>query len=244
MSETPAPQSNQDYCAAQLRARDEERWFALQYARARDKRALIALYAFAAEVRRIPSSVSEPPLGEIRLQWWRDALGEITRADEPRAHPLVAEIAANWIQLAPIRDAMVEILDGTARALYVPQFSDADDLAGFVAKAQVPIDMAAWRILAGDDAAVAQVKRAAEIYAMAKMLPRLNAPVFDEVFDRCAQGQSVAANSIKHANEHTAPIVLPFLCVGGYLRLARGQASPLSRLRKRLRMFVGMAFGR
>ena len=35
---------------------------------------LFALYGFAAEIARIPDQVSEPTLGEIRLQWWRDAL--------------------------------------------------------------------------------------------------------------------------------------------------------------------------
>ena len=35
---------------------------------------LITLTAFAGELDRIPRSVSEPMMGAIRLQWWRDAL--------------------------------------------------------------------------------------------------------------------------------------------------------------------------
>ena len=35
---------------------------------------LFALYAFNVELARIGEQVSEPQLGEIRLQWWRDAL--------------------------------------------------------------------------------------------------------------------------------------------------------------------------
>lgn len=57
-----------------------------------DKRdALITLYAFDYEIKRIPSLVSEPMLGEIRLQWWREALnGE--RSEEARMNPLASAV--------------------------------------------------------------------------------------------------------------------------------------------------------
>ena len=32
---------------------------------------LIALGAFSAEIEKIPLTVSEPHLGEVRIQWWR-----------------------------------------------------------------------------------------------------------------------------------------------------------------------------
>ena len=35
---------------------------------------LITLAAYCGEVRRIPLSVSDATLGEIRLQWWRDVV--------------------------------------------------------------------------------------------------------------------------------------------------------------------------
>lgn len=35
-------------------------------------------------------------LGQIRLQWWRDALEEIRRGDEPRRHPAVLQLAS-WM---------------------------------------------------------------------------------------------------------------------------------------------------
>ena len=48
--------------------------------------ALLSLYAFAVEIKRIPLVVSEPALGEIRMQWWIDGLkGE--RGGELQSHP-------------------------------------------------------------------------------------------------------------------------------------------------------------
>jgi phytoene synthase len=48
--------------------------------------ALLSLHAFAVEIKRIPTLVSEPALGEIRMQWWIDGLkGE--RGGELQSHP-------------------------------------------------------------------------------------------------------------------------------------------------------------
>lgn len=40
--------------------------------------ALWTVYAFNAELGRIRDTVTEPVLGHIRFQWWRDTLGELT----------------------------------------------------------------------------------------------------------------------------------------------------------------------
>ena len=237
------PSTDQLYCAAQLRARDELRWFALQYARPDDQRALTALYAFSAEIARVPSSVSEPPLGEIRLEWWREALEEIAQQDKLRAHPLVAELANCWPTLAPIAGDLRQLIDGTTRPLYAPYFDSAADLAGFVDKAVVPADLAAWQVLGGDSAGRAQIKETATLYAMARFLPKLNMPVSGEVRAACLGANQKAKRALAISNARSAPLVLPFLCVGGFLREAPPTSVQLARLRKRLRMFVGMALG-
>jgi 15-cis-phytoene synthase len=69
---------------------------------------LIAVAAFASEVGRIPGIVREPMMGEIRLQWWRDALaaGPDTASGHPVAdalrrvmtrHGLLRELPAQYI---------------------------------------------------------------------------------------------------------------------------------------------------
>ncbi|HBS32180.1 MAG TPA: phytoene/squalene synthase family protein, partial [Parvularcula sp.] len=50
-------------------AADEDFRLSLNYAAPADRARLAALFAFLIELRRIPSSVSEAALGEIRLQW-------------------------------------------------------------------------------------------------------------------------------------------------------------------------------
>jgi phytoene synthase len=62
--------------AETAQAGEPERYLAALLAPVPQRDALLALAAFATELARIPHrAVREPFMGEIRLQWWRDALG-------------------------------------------------------------------------------------------------------------------------------------------------------------------------
>ena len=70
-----------DYCFNLVRQVDRDRYLAALFA-PEDKRAdLLALYAFNAEITRVRDIVTEPHLGEIRLQWWQDTLDAIYHGD-------------------------------------------------------------------------------------------------------------------------------------------------------------------
>ncbi|HEY7552799.1 MAG TPA: squalene/phytoene synthase family protein [Hyphomicrobiaceae bacterium] len=57
------------------RAGEPDRYLAALLTPAPQRQALLALAAFATELARIPRrAVREPFMGEVRLQWWRDAL--------------------------------------------------------------------------------------------------------------------------------------------------------------------------
>lgn len=57
------------------------------------REALFALYAFNHEVAKTPERVSEPMIGQMRLQWWREAIEGIY-AGTPRKHHVVEALAA------------------------------------------------------------------------------------------------------------------------------------------------------
>ncbi len=65
---------------------DEDRWLSSRYAGLAQRHALIALYALNYELVRVPQSVSEPALGAIRYQWWREAIDEIATGRPARRH--------------------------------------------------------------------------------------------------------------------------------------------------------------
>lgn len=57
-----------------VRSQDRDRYLAALLAPAGVRDALLAVYAFNIELSRVAEVVREPHLGEIRLQWWRDAV--------------------------------------------------------------------------------------------------------------------------------------------------------------------------
>jgi 15-cis-phytoene synthase len=52
------------------------------------REALIVLAAFGAELQRIPNIVSEPMMGAIRMQWWRDELSAAAAPDGAGKRPV------------------------------------------------------------------------------------------------------------------------------------------------------------
>jgi NADH dehydrogenase [ubiquinone] 1 alpha subcomplex assembly factor 6 len=73
-------------CAGEVRRLDHDRFLCALFAPEAEREDLFALYAFNQEVARIREAVSEPLIGQMRLQWWRDALDGIYAGDAPRHH--------------------------------------------------------------------------------------------------------------------------------------------------------------
>jgi 15-cis-phytoene synthase len=62
------------FCAELVRSSDFPRYASTLFLPAAPRRALLALYAFNAEISRVREQVSQPLPGEMRLQWWTDML--------------------------------------------------------------------------------------------------------------------------------------------------------------------------
>ena len=113
--------------ADSLKTTDPDRYYATLVIPEKHRPAVTALYAFAADVASVRERVSEPAPGEIRLQWWSDALegqGHGNVRQNPVADALL--IATEWKSFrAPSFDALKDalttpvIFDG--RNLYDPK---------------------------------------------------------------------------------------------------------------------------
>src|ERR1700732_3527625 len=62
------------FCANLVRTHDFGRYAATLFVPADQRRALLALYAFNAEISRVREHVTQPLPGEVRMQWWTDML--------------------------------------------------------------------------------------------------------------------------------------------------------------------------
>ncbi|MFM2044322.1 MAG: hypothetical protein RLY86_2898 [Pseudomonadota bacterium] len=91
------------YCAREVRRFDHDRFLTALFAPADRREDLFALYAFNLEVAKTREVVSEPTLGLIRLQWWRETVEKAARGEPPRhevAEPLAAAIARHRLDRA------------------------------------------------------------------------------------------------------------------------------------------------
>ncbi|MFC3614888.1 squalene/phytoene synthase family protein [Lutimaribacter marinistellae] len=120
MSETLAA------CAELVQRADPERFRAAMAAHVSARRVLFPLYAMNVEVSRAPWVTAEPMIAEMRLQWWRDAIGEIAAGGPVRRHEVVTPLAE---AVAPDR---AEVLDGYVEARRWDIYRDAfEDEAAF-----------------------------------------------------------------------------------------------------------------
>jgi phytoene synthase len=65
------------YAGEQVRLYDHDRFLTALFAPRASRECLFALYAFNIEIAKTREIVTEPLLGQIRLQWWRDALDSL-----------------------------------------------------------------------------------------------------------------------------------------------------------------------
>lgn len=110
-----------------VRAGDRDRYIATLYAPEDKRSALFALYAFNVEIASVRNRIREPLPGEIRLQWWRDAIA----GDESQGNPL-AEVLLGAIRRYDLpRKPFDDYLEARIFDLYDDPMPDRAALEGY-----------------------------------------------------------------------------------------------------------------
>lgn len=118
---------NYAHCEQLLRTHDRDRWLACMFAPAALRPRLHALYAFSLEIARIRETVSDPMPGEIRMQWWVDAIEGETRGDV-RSHPVAAALIDTIRALGLPRAALTDLIEARRFDLYDEPVADVKEL--------------------------------------------------------------------------------------------------------------------
>lgn len=103
----------QNYAAAAAltKQRDRDRYWSTLFAPPAKRPALLALYAFNAELARISGLVKEPMVGQIRLQWWRDAI-DLAAPDRRTGNPVADALATTILNNNLPKELLVRMVDG------------------------------------------------------------------------------------------------------------------------------------
>jgi phytoene synthase len=107
-------------CAAIVRRRDPDRYVAGLLLPPAARAGLWALYAFNYEIARTREVVTDAPLGRIRLQWWRDALDEALRAENPQFRHEILDPLADAVRTHNLPPAMLYALIDAREADMAP----------------------------------------------------------------------------------------------------------------------------
>jgi phytoene/squalene synthetase len=141
-------------CLEEVRAHDHDRFLTLLFAPSSRRPALVALYAFNLEIARVAETVTEPMMGHIRLQWWRETLEGLPKG-ETRGHPAaVALHEADAFLLASLQ----AMIDARERDLSEDVIEDMAALEAYAEATSSSVMRLAATALGGEEGAA----RAAE----------------------------------------------------------------------------------
>jgi 15-cis-phytoene synthase len=143
--------ASEQHCFELVKAADRDRYLASLFAPDGTRPLLHGLYAFNVELARVRETVSEPGLGEIRHQWWRDALDAIYARDVPD-HP-VAQMLARAIEAGHLpKHSLMNMIEARRFDLYDDPMPSLNDLEGYIGETSSALIQMGAMVLAGDDA--------------------------------------------------------------------------------------------
>lgn len=126
---------------------ERDRYLAALLAPAEVRDDLVTLAAYLGELQRIPLLAHDVTIGEIRFQWWRDALQAAPGIAS--GHPVADAVR----ELAARRGLAMEVLllpiEGRARELYEDGIRDEEDLLAYADETEGSAFRIAHELIAG-----------------------------------------------------------------------------------------------
>lgn len=138
------------YCFDEVRTHDRDRYLTTLFAPDNCRGDLSAIYAFNLEIGRIPFTVSEPMMAEIRLQWWRDAIAALY-AGHPDDHPVIRALADTMVRHKLSRVFFENMIDSCVRDANENGFDTVDRLSRYADSSGASLVLLAIEVLGVGD---------------------------------------------------------------------------------------------
>jgi phytoene synthase len=140
------------YCEDLIRDNDQDRWLASLFIPEDRRRHVHALYAFSLEIARVKELVSEPLLGEIRFQWWRDAL-EGKNEGDATANPVADALLDTIARFDLPKALLLELIKARLHDIYGDKMESVSALESYLDATCSNLFRLAMLILEGQAAA-------------------------------------------------------------------------------------------
>lgn len=213
------------HCEKLLRDEDKDRYLATLFAPAESRPALSSLYAFDVETARVALRVREPLAGEIRLQWWHDALsGNIP--DQAAGHPVASAFLDTIETRALPLDQILTVLEARRARLYEKPLAGLDVLEKFSRDTAGIVFSLAARILNGEPDQ--QADQLAQAAALAMVLDaEAGSHHYGDNVLRAARSSLERTHSlISTVSGRVLPAFLPLALANARLKLMERHAPP------------------
>ncbi len=110
-------QTRESEIADLVRASDTDRFLTTAFLSQAERAHVLALYAFNIELAKVSEVTNEPMIGEIRLQWWREAVEEIY-AGTVRQHHVVMGLSDTIAHAQLDQSILIEMIDARTFDVY------------------------------------------------------------------------------------------------------------------------------
>jgi phytoene synthase len=137
------------YCADLVRESDFDRYAVSLFAPPERRPQLLALYAFNNEIARVREQISQPLAGEIRLQWWADALSGKSAGDA-QANPVAARLLQTVEACGLSRASLSELIEAHRFDLYDEPMQTAAEMEGYLDQTAGKLFLLGARVLGAD----------------------------------------------------------------------------------------------
>jgi phytoene synthase len=134
-----------------VRVADPDRYVSALYAPEDRRAALFALYGFNAEIAGVRDRVREALPGEVRLQWWRDAIDAVG-GEAVAGNPLAEELTQAIARYELPRQAFDNYLEARIFDLYDDPMPSRTDLEGYCGETASALIQLAALVLDRDEA--------------------------------------------------------------------------------------------
>lgn len=151
---------------------DQDRYWAALLAPEPARRDLLALYAFNIELARIPEQVSEPQLGEIRLQWWRETLDAALNG-APGDHPVLMALVDTVERRDLPADQLRRMIEGRRADLSDELLPDFPALEAYLTSTAQPLFTLGMHILGAGEERQALTRHAALAFGLTGLMRAL-----------------------------------------------------------------------
>jgi len=240
----------------QLKRADSDRCRAAMFADKVVRERLLLLYAFHYELAKVPELVSEPMIGAIRYQWWRDAIAEIYESRPVRQHEITTPLARFITECNLPRFWLDKLIDARERDLDPRPFIDLNEAQDYCRQTSGALMQIAMKVTgqdpnnavmsAGEAWGLTGLARAYRYY-QSGMLRQLS---YQAICD-AAKDAYDASGQLRKLDSDTFPATVYAALIPGYLsRLTDSGHDPATMsvsyapLRKRLRLIGAVMRGR